>query len=268
MRGDKDNMFMELAGQAAPSESNARRSWLDDRGYIMVVLLIAMAVTAVWMGAALPAWRQQATREKELELMFRGQQYARAVALYYRKNNNVLPVDIDTLVAQKYLRKKWKDPISNTDFVLIGGGTPVVQGGPVGGPQGGPPVNLAGRGGPPTGATSQAGGVMGVFSKSTATSIIVYKNQQEYDLWKFLYTDALMLMGVGQGPMGGSPTGPGGRRQGPPVDTGSGAMGPGGRGGNPSGGPIRGGGPPNGPGRGGGGPFPGPGRGGRGGGGE
>ena len=244
---------MELAGQAAPSESNARRSWLDDRGYIMVVLLIAMAVTAVWMGAALPAWRQQATREKELELMFRAQQYARAIALYYRKNNNVLPMDVDTLVAQKYLRKKWKDPITNSDFVLIGGGTPVVQGGP--------PANLAGRGGPPTGATSQAGGVMGVFSKSTATSIIIYKNQQEYDLWKFLYTDALMLMGVSQGPMGGGPAGPGGRRQGPPVDIGSGTMGPGGRGGTPNG-PIRGVGPPI---RGGGGPLSGPVRGGGGG---
>lgn len=108
---------MKISGQGVPGTALHPR--LDDRGYILVVLLIAMGVTAIWMSAALPAWRQQAMREKELELIFRGEQYARAIALFQIKNNSY-PVDIDILVSQRYLRKKWKDPVTGGDFQLVG----------------------------------------------------------------------------------------------------------------------------------------------------
>ena len=39
----------------------------------MAALLVAMAVMAVLMSAALPVWRHEAQREKEEELVFRGQ---------------------------------------------------------------------------------------------------------------------------------------------------------------------------------------------------
>src|SRR5947207_8257616 len=86
-------------------------------GYILAVLLIGMAIAAVWLTASLPGWRQQAQRQKEADLIFRGEQYARAIALFYVKNNT-FPPDIDTLVSQHFLRKKWKDPITNDDFDL------------------------------------------------------------------------------------------------------------------------------------------------------
>ena len=94
---------------------------LDDRGYIMVALLVAMAVAAVWMGAALPAWRQQAMREKEIELIFRGEQYAKAISLYQRKMGpGTYPPSIDVLVQQRFLRKKFKDPmVEDGEFALI-----------------------------------------------------------------------------------------------------------------------------------------------------
>jgi type II secretory pathway pseudopilin PulG len=136
---------MQISGQGVPASAGAER--LDDRGYIMVVLLIAMGVTAIWMSAALPAWRQQAMREKELELIFRGEQYARAIALFQIKNNSY-PVDIDVLVSQRYLRRKWKDPVTGQDFQLVGLtsgqggqsgqiGAPTRIGGGVGSPAGG-----------------------------------------------------------------------------------------------------------------------------------
>ena len=78
-------------------------------GFVLVALLVGMAVAAVWLGAALPAWRQQALREKEGELIFRGEQYARAIVLYQKKNEGRYPRDIDQLVSERYLRKKWKD---------------------------------------------------------------------------------------------------------------------------------------------------------------
>jgi type II secretory pathway pseudopilin PulG len=51
----------------------------------MAALLVALAVMGVLMTAALPAWRFQAKREKELELVFRGEQYMRAIGLYERR---------------------------------------------------------------------------------------------------------------------------------------------------------------------------------------
>ena len=60
-----------------------------------------------------------ATREKEEELIFRGRQYARAIGLFQRKFANTAPPTIDVLVEQRFLRKKYKDPITNDDFQPI-----------------------------------------------------------------------------------------------------------------------------------------------------
>ena len=60
-----------------------------------------------------------ATREKEEELIFRGKQYARAIGLFQRKFANTAPPTIDVLVEQRFLRKKYKDPITNDDFQPI-----------------------------------------------------------------------------------------------------------------------------------------------------
>src|SRR6478735_6262840 len=99
-----------------------RRHEGGESGFLMVALLVGMAVAAVYMTVALPAWRQQAQREKEEELIFRGRQYARAILLYQEKNRNVNPPDIDVLVSQHFLRKKWKDPVTGEDFVPLGVG--------------------------------------------------------------------------------------------------------------------------------------------------
>lgn len=190
---------MDLAGQGASGQSRPGRSNLDDGGYILAVLLIGMAIAAVWMSAAIPAWRQQTTRQRELELIFRGEQYARSVALYYVKNCT-LPTNVDDLVARKFLRKKWNDPITNDDFIIIpgnpqgGGGVPVQGGTPgragtpgaAGQPgRAGAPVSIGGGapvsiGGGPTGGAqaprpgtiggSPTGGVPGTGGQTTAGS--------------------------------------------------------------------------------------------------
>jgi type II secretory pathway pseudopilin PulG len=230
-----------------------------DRGFAMVALLVGMSVAAIWMTAALPAWRQQAQRQKEEELIFRGEQYARAIVLYMAKNRNALPPSIDVLVEQRFLRKKWKDPITNDDFVPMGSGVglpgssqpPGSSQGPGQAPgRGGQQVTAPGRGGPqgsaPPGASQQgqAVGITGVRSKSTATSIKIYQNQQQYSYWAF---DAALIrpriMGpVGGNQPGGNQPGRGGERgdQGPGAQPGRGGLGPGGP---PRGGPVGPGGP-------------------------
>src|SRR5687768_1610183 len=96
---------------SAPSSTAARLG--DERGYLMVALLVAMSIMAIMMGAALPAWRTLAQREKEAELVFRGEQYARAIGLFQRSRGNATPPNLDVLVNEKFLRKKYKDPITN-----------------------------------------------------------------------------------------------------------------------------------------------------------
>jgi hypothetical protein len=175
----------------------------------MVVLLIGMAVTAVWMGAMLPAWRQQALREKETELIFRGEEYARAFARFYAKNGT-LPPSVDVLVQQKYLRKKYKDPVTGEDFLTILVNAPAQTPNPVNPPgRGTPIVNTPGAN--PQAAGGPTSGIRGVYSKSTATSIKIYQNQQAHNLWQFDYQTGMQLMnmnlGRGRGPMqpGGQP---------------------------------------------------------------
>ena len=82
------------------------------RGYAMAALLVSIAVMGILMSAAMPVWRQTARREKEAELVFRGEQYARAIGLYQRRFAVAFPPSIDVLVEQKFLRRKYKDPMT------------------------------------------------------------------------------------------------------------------------------------------------------------
>jgi type II secretory pathway pseudopilin PulG len=235
----------------------------DEQGYILVVLLVGMAVAAIWMSTLLPAWRQQVQREREEDLIFIGEQYARSIVLYQMKNQGAFPPNIEALVSGHYLRKQWKDPITGEDFALFGLGLGAPGGTQPGRTTGPAPTTpqTPGRGAPggtPTGQQAAAG-VSGVRSRSNATSIKIYKNLQQHSLWPFDAAQMYNVMGYrpGQQPgRGGQPgqPGQGGPGRGGPGQGGPGQGGPGrgtdGRGGGPVGGPA--------------GPLP-PGRGGRGG---
>jgi len=82
----------------------------------MAALLVGMTIMAIFMSMALPAWRTAAQREKEAELIFRGQQYARAIVLFQRKYANTFPPNVQILLDGHFLRKKYKDPITDGDF--------------------------------------------------------------------------------------------------------------------------------------------------------
>ena len=201
---------MELAGQG-------------NRGYAMAALLVGMSVMAVLMGALLPVWTHMATREKEEELIFRGNQYARAIGLFQRKFANTPPPTIDVLVEQRFLRKKYKDPITKDDFQPIYANQSIVAGGvsgvPGGAQQSGQRGTPAAPGGQPlqsgfnsTGATS-AGGIIGVTSKSKDTSIKIFNGRQKYNEWAFVHVQTSQRVGQ---PGGGGPPGlPGGQNQRP-----------------------------------------------------
>src|SRR5438477_7132501 len=96
---------MRLAGQA-------EHGCEHERGYAMAALLVAMSIMAVMLTVAMPVWKHTTQREKEEELVFRGLQYVHAIGMFQRKFANAYPPNIDVLVDQRFLRKKFKDPIT------------------------------------------------------------------------------------------------------------------------------------------------------------
>jgi type II secretory pathway pseudopilin PulG len=85
----------------------------SEAGYAMAALLVSIAIMSIMATMAIPAWRAAAKREKEAELIFRAGQVAHAIEKFRRKvGGGAYPPDLDFLVRQKYLRKKYKDPMT------------------------------------------------------------------------------------------------------------------------------------------------------------
>ena len=79
----------------------------------MAALLVSIAIMGIVASMAIPAWRAAMKREKEAELIFRAGQVAHAIEKFRRKvGGGAYPPDLDFLVRQKYLRKKYKDPMT------------------------------------------------------------------------------------------------------------------------------------------------------------
>src|SRR3954467_15383650 len=135
-------------------------------GYAMAALLIGMSVAAVLMTAVMPAWKQITRREREAELIFRGQQYARAISLFQKRSGpGVLPPNLDVLVNGRFLRKKFKDPITNQDFDLLSPTNAAGSATPGQAPAGASQATQPGRGGAQTSGT-----VVNNPSSSTGTT--------------------------------------------------------------------------------------------------
>jgi type II secretory pathway pseudopilin PulG len=188
---------MHLAGQGETARARGTRGEVE-RGYAMAAFIVGLAVMAVMMTVAMPVWKQMAQREKEEELVFRGEQIAHSIGMFQRRTANAYPPSIDVLVQQKFLRKKYKDPIANDDFV------PIPQGRGVQAGTGTQQTGQQGRGQQPGAATpgaapALAAGIIGVTSKSTDASIRLYKGRSHYNEWAFIYTPPAQTAG---GPTG------------------------------------------------------------------
>jgi type II secretory pathway pseudopilin PulG len=189
----------------------------------MAALLVGLGVMSILLSAAMPVWHQQARREKEEELIFRGTQYARAIGLFQRKYANAFPPSIDVLVQQKFLRKKYKDPMSKDgEFQVLyqtmqaPGATPGSPGQPGSrGPGGSSTIGAqptgmgSGAGAQPGGIGSTItgsgstigprGGMVGVASKSKDQSIRIYNGRNHYNEWQFVYVPQTMQPGAAPG---------------------------------------------------------------------
>ena len=191
-----------------------------DSGYALAALLVGLAVMGLAMSMALPVWSQAARRERELELIFRGEQYARAIELYQRIYAGAYPPDIDTLIEQRFLRRRYRDPmVPDGEFrivyqaevsELLGGPAAVDGAGAAGGAEraagdlervtgGGAAPRTPGFGADamttPAGGDSRLaeglrGGVAGVVSRSADESIRIYDGRTTYNEWVFVHGGA------------------------------------------------------------------------------
>ena len=140
------------------------------------MLFVALA------GAGLAAYGELAShaalREKEAELLFRGEQYRDAIASYYRKEQRY-PGKLEELLEDKrypmpvrHLRRLYKDPITGGDWAVV---------------------------------EAPGGGVMGVFSRSEdepiksgnfSTKNQAFKEKRKYLDWQFVHSPPGLPAGV------------------------------------------------------------------------
>ena len=148
-------------------------------GYAMAGLLVATAVMAILVSVAVPAWSQVLLIDREAELVFRGEQYARAIELYQRTFAGAFPRDLETLIEGRFLRKAYGDPmLKDQEFRLIFEGDLDTDGKLE--EEHGPGRRMAHQG-------SSSMGLLGVVSRSEKTSLRLYKGESEYNKWLFIY---------------------------------------------------------------------------------
>ena len=190
----------------------------------MAALLVVLAVMSLMLSMALPAWHHAARREREAELIFRGEQYARAIMLYQRQTPGAFPPDVETLVEGRFLRRAYRDPMTaDGEFRLVlqseasGTSGPGASGGAPGAPSGEAgrerpsPNDEAGerpgfmQGIRPFGDRDEDtpggvdGNIVGVVSRSERTSIALYNGKSKYSEWVFV------AAGSPTGTVGGEP---------------------------------------------------------------
>ena len=93
----------------------------SERGYVLLTLLLMVALLIVVMAAVLPTISFEIRRDREEELIHRGVQYSRAIRTYYKKFGRY-PTRIEELESSnnlRFLRKRYKDPITHQDFKLL-----------------------------------------------------------------------------------------------------------------------------------------------------
>jgi type II secretory pathway pseudopilin PulG len=158
----------------------------NQRGVTLVVVLVIVVILGLSLGIAGSTWRTVVQQAKEKELLFRGDQYRRAIGSYYKMVHGgtkaAFPTRLQDLLKDprspqtlRHIRKLYKDPMTGEDWVLIR------QGGTVGGT---------------VTASAGTGGIIGVRSSSDLEPFKKdgfseedekLKDKEKYSQWEFVY---------------------------------------------------------------------------------
>lgn len=141
-------------------------------GFTYLGLMLAIAVSSAALAAGVEVWHTALKREKERELLFVGDQFRRAIELYYRAApGRKYPLSLEDLLkdprqpgVRRYLRRLYRDPVSGkAEWGLI---------------------------------MAPGGGIMGVHSLSEEAPLKIgnfaeryqdFEGKTQYSQWMFVY---------------------------------------------------------------------------------
>src|SRR5215471_16137838 len=89
----------------------------QERGYILLSIMLLMTLMLIALTIEAPRIAQQIKREKEEELIHRGNEYKTAIKKFFRKTGRY-PATLDDLVStnnMRFLRKRYVDPFTGKD---------------------------------------------------------------------------------------------------------------------------------------------------------
>jgi type II secretory pathway pseudopilin PulG len=92
-----------------------------EQGYVMLLLLLTVALMIIATAVIVPTITFEIKRDREEEMIHRGVQYSRAIRAYYKKFGRY-PAKIEDLENTnqlRFLRKRYKDPLTGKDFKLL-----------------------------------------------------------------------------------------------------------------------------------------------------
>ena len=127
-------------GQRPTANDRPRRS---ERGYILLMLMLFVTLLVIAAGVAAPTIAFRVRRDREEEMIHRGTQYSRAIQHYVKKTGRYPSrlEDLENTNNIRFLRRRYKDPITGKDFKLLHVGevqlssSPGIAGAsPIGGP--------------------------------------------------------------------------------------------------------------------------------------
>jgi len=152
----------------------------NDKGYIYLTLLLAIAIMGAGLAGASTLYSFSETRAKEMELLRIGNTYRRAIGMYYEQTPGYVkkyPANLEALLKdnrystnKRYLRQIYRDPIT---------------GGSVWGT-----------------VEDGSGGIMGIYSMSDRQPIKTekfskadkkFEKSTKYEDWKFVYVPAVVI---------------------------------------------------------------------------
>ena len=140
-----------------------------------MAVLLMVVIMGLGAGIAGTTWKTKVRHSKEQELLWRGDQYRKAIASYcqvahgggkgkYPRSLEVLEEDPRFLHPIRHIRRLYKDPISGEDFVLVKNGAGDIIG-----------VHSSNKLEP-----FKKDGFPAVYSS--------FSNRQRYSEWRFIFT--------------------------------------------------------------------------------
>ena len=92
-----------------------------EQGYALMTLLMMIAIMGIMAATLVTSIKFDIKRDREEEMIHRGTQYSRAIRAYYKKFGRY-PATIENLEntnQMRFLRKRYKDPLTGKDFKLL-----------------------------------------------------------------------------------------------------------------------------------------------------